>query len=105
MKILKNECDNSVSFQPLNGEIKVSNIAEFRRKFENEIKKNEYACFKNIIIDLSTIDFIDSSGIGALFSINKVVGDQGQNLKLKVSEYVMTILKTTRLDTYFCIIS
>lgn len=57
---------------------------------------------KNIDMDLSNVDFIDSSGIGILISLMKLQKKKGKILTMKnVSTEVNDILKLTSLADAF----
>jgi anti-sigma B factor antagonist len=53
----------------------------------------------HIVVDLSTTDFIDSSGLGALVAGLKTARQAGGDLRIaKPSEQVRTVLQLTNLD-------
>lgn len=59
---------------------------------------------KKIVLNLGNVEFIDSSGLGALVSVMKAVGGN-QNLALcQVKDAVMTVLKLTRMDKIFVVL-
>ena len=52
-----------------------------------------------VVIDLSRVDFVDSSGCGALLSCLKKVGDQGGELKLcGVQKNVERLFELVRMN-------
>ena len=54
-----------------------------------------------LIIDLGTVTFMDSSGLGALVSVRKNIPD-GCEMKLcNTNDFVAKILKLTRMDRVF----
>lgn len=55
----------------------------------------------NLIFDLSDIDFIDSSGLGALVQIAKHVKDGGATLQFVTNSRVMQTFKMVRLEKFF----
>lgn len=55
----------------------------------------------NIVLNLSQVDFIDSSGLGALVSVLKAVGNNGEIKLCGVREGVRSIFELTRLDQIF----
>jgi anti-sigma B factor antagonist len=58
-----------------------------------------------VILDLGRVEFIDSSGLGALISALKALRTGGGTLWLtQVSEAVRSILEITRLDRVFDIV-
>jgi anti-anti-sigma factor len=54
----------------------------------------------NIILDLSRIDFVDSSGVGALVQVAKLVQGQSGTLHLVGNARVTQTLKLVRLDKF-----
>lgn len=54
---------------------------------------------ENVIIDMSAVDFIDSSGLGVLIAWFKTVNQhQGQIIFVGVSQYVQRIIHLAKLD-------
>jgi anti-sigma B factor antagonist len=53
------------------------------------------------IIDLHTVDFIDSSGLGALVSVLKSLGAGAQLALVGLAPQACTIFKLTRMDKIF----
>ncbi|KAA1416839.1 STAS domain-containing protein [Nocardioides humilatus] len=52
-----------------------------------------------IVVDLSEVDFIDSSGLGALIGGLKTARQAGGDLRIAAAgEQVVTVLKLTNLD-------
>lgn len=54
----------------------------------------------SVILDLSQIDFIDSSGVGALVQISKKVQGAGGNLQIVTNPRVTQTLKMVHLEQY-----
>lgn len=54
-----------------------------------------------IVIDLTDVEFIDSSGLGAMISIFKTIGDEGEMALCGINQTVMSIFRLTRLDRIF----
>ena len=62
--------------------------------------------YKNLIMDLSNVSFIDSSGIGFLVSLNSRVRNAGKTFYLfKPSPQVVKTLDLVQMIKYFKIIS
>jgi anti-sigma B factor antagonist len=53
------------------------------------------------ILDLSRVNFIDSSGLGAILATAKRVGKAGDILVVGTSETVGSMFKLTRMDRIF----
>lgn len=61
----------------------------------------------SLVVDLSAVDFIDSSGLAALVRMRQVADarDGGGLVLTGESEAIAQLLRLTRLDTFFEIIS
>ncbi|OHD70070.1 MAG: hypothetical protein A2W19_04550 [Spirochaetes bacterium RBG_16_49_21] len=80
------------------GDIEMMSIKNFKEKLF-EIGNN---LDKNIEIDLSNVDYIDSSGVGVLISLLKLQKKKGKNLNIKkVSSKVLSVLKLSSLSDVF----
>ena len=97
MDILINETNDKVNIS-VKGDIEMMTIKNFKQKlFEigETIKKD-------IEIDLSDVDYIDSSGVGVLISLLKLQKQKGNTLTInKVSPKVLNILKLSSLSDVF----
>ncbi|BAZ89726.1 anti-sigma factor antagonist [Raphidiopsis curvata NIES-932] len=69
----------------------------FRKVLEGKIGEGP----NNIILDLSTIDFIDSSGLGALVQLAKLAENQGSFLQIVTNARVTQTVKLVRLEKFF----
>ena len=56
-----------------------------------------------LILDFSDVDFIDSSGLGAVVSVLKGVGANGTLRLCSLQDGVMSIFKLTRMNKVFSI--
>jgi anti-sigma B factor antagonist len=82
----------------VNGDIEMMTIKNFKEKLF-EIGHNTD---KNIEIDLSNVDYIDSSGVGVLISLLKLQKKKGKSLNInKVSAKVLNVLKLSSLSDVF----
>jgi anti-sigma B factor antagonist len=97
MEIDVKEDDKLVSIS-INGDIEMMTIKSFKQKLF-EIGQN---IDKDIEIDLSNVDYIDSSGVGVLISLLKLQKKKGKELKInKVSPKVLNVLKLSSLSDVF----
>ncbi|MDX8379299.1 MAG: STAS domain-containing protein [Gallionella sp.] len=60
---------------------------------------------KNIVLDLSTVGFMDSRGLGAIVSIYKLIGKDGNFVLSSLQDSVAVLFKLTRMDKVFPIYS
>ena len=70
---------------------------DMRAETENEVRR--------VILDLSSVEFIDSSGLGAIVASMKQLGD-GRRLDLAgLQPVVEKVFRLTRMDTVFRLFS
>lgn len=58
---------------------------------------------KNFILDLSQIDFIDSSGLGALVQLAKKAQSAGGTLQIVTNPRVTQTVKLVRLEKFLAL--
>jgi anti-sigma B factor antagonist len=82
----------------VNGDIEMMTIKNFKEK----LFEIGHTIDKNIEIDLSNVDYIDSSGVGVLISLLKLQKKKGKTLNInKVSAKVLNVLKLSSLSDVF----
>ncbi|MFZ3045729.1 MAG: STAS domain-containing protein [Desulfatirhabdiaceae bacterium] len=54
-----------------------------------------------ILLDLTYVEFIDSSGLSVLISVLKTLAGKGELLLCSISNTVMSLFKLTRMDRIF----
>ena len=66
-------------------------------------KMNRYISSGNhlIILNFSEVDFVDSSGLGAVVSSLKMLGGKGDLVICGLKDLVMRMFKLTRMDRVF----
>ena len=70
---------------------------EFRQVLIDFIQKGQVF----LVLDLSDVEFIDSSGLGTLVSILKTLGGQGDLVICGVQKPLLVLFELTRLDRVF----
>jgi anti-sigma B factor antagonist len=75
--------------------------AAFATQFKNELLDSFKQGKNTIVLDLSDVDFIDSSGLGALVSSRKTLGENGEIALCSVKERVQTLFDITRMNKVF----
>ena len=75
MDIKKEENNEEIHFT-ITGEVLISTIGYFKKELLDAGKNSD----KDIILDLSGVDHIDSSGLGILINLLKVQKNKGQKL-------------------------
>lgn len=81
----------------LEGELDYSECATFRMTIDRVLKHAPPAT----VVDLSALDYLDSSGLGLLLSLSKEYAALGGRLILVTNESVDNILDLTRLSGIF----
>lgn len=81
----------------LKGDLDYGECAAFRMSIDRILKESPPAA----IVDLSELEYLDSSGLGLLLSLSKEYGAQGGRLVLVTNETVDNILSLTRLNGIF----
>lgn len=79
------------------GRIDASNSREFKTRVIPIVEQH-----RKVVVDLSSVDFIDSTGLGALVSCLKGASAAGGDLRLcSVSKPVRTLFELTRMHRVF----
>jgi anti-sigma B factor antagonist len=74
-----------------------SNIPAFRKLIEPLAEK-----FANIVFDMSGVEFVDSSGLGALIACQRTLKDRNGALRLAaMRESVRALFELTRIERVF----
>jgi anti-sigma B factor antagonist len=81
----------------LAGDLDYGECATFRMNIDRILKNSPPAT----IVDLSGVEYLDSSGLGLLLSLSKEYGQSGGKLVLVTNETVDNILSLTRLNGIF----
>lgn len=87
--------------RPLEARIDARGAPEFKRRGLELIGQSN----KKVLVDLSAVDFVDSSGLGALVSFLKALGREGIVALCSLKGTVREVLKLTRLESVFHIFS
>lgn len=59
---------------------------------------------KKIVLDLTSVEFMDSTGLGVFVSLLKKLGPEGAIAVAGVQPAVLRLFKLTRLDTLFRVV-
>ena len=57
--------------------------------------------YTELVLDLSNLQFMDSSGLGAMVSVFKMLSRRGNVTVAGVSENLLSLLRMTRIDQVF----
>lgn len=89
------------------GNVLVVTVAEERldARTASDLKSTVLDCIEGgetrIVLDLSTIDFVDSTGLGAIVLTRKAIGGSGEIVMTGINDSVMRMFRLTRTDTLF----
>lgn len=79
----------------LEGEIDFSNSIEIKRNIRGELLGKQ----KNLILDISNVEFMDSSGVGVFISLLKTVNlKKGKMAIVNPNEEVEFVLRMTKVE-------
>jgi anti-sigma B factor antagonist len=81
----------------LRGDLDYAECSTFRMTIDRILKHAP----QETIVDLSGVEYLDSSGLGLLLSLSKEYGAHGGRLVLITNESVDSILDLTRLTSIF----
>ncbi|MBK8868406.1 MAG: STAS domain-containing protein [Dermatophilaceae bacterium] len=80
------------------GEVDVSTAPSLRRHLDDLIQRG----YRDLVVDLTEVDFLDSTGLGVLVGRLKLLRAQGGQLRLAgVRDRVRKVLLITGLDRVF----
>ena len=89
---------SSIPVVTVMGEIDVCTAPEFK----SAVNKAIFSGAQNLIVDLTDVSYMDSSGFGTLLGATKRIKPRGGSVNLVgCSEAIERMLKITRLDTIF----
>ena len=83
--------------QPFEPRLDAHVAVNFKETMVNFIKEGH----KRIVLNLSNVEFIDSSGLGAIVSSLKTLGLKGELAICGPRDTVLTLFKLTRMDKVF----
>jgi anti-sigma B factor antagonist len=97
MKIEAEKIDGILLLTPCDTIIDASSAADFKGQIATWITEGN----TRILLDLSCIEFIDSSGLGAIISLLKQLAGKGDICLSGIRDQVMSLFKLTRMDRIF----
>lgn len=89
------------------GDVLVARVLESRiaadvaPRFKQDLMDYVSKGNRSIVLDLSEVTFIDSSGLGALIASLKVLGSDGELVLCGTRESVNSMFKLTRMNKVF----
>lgn len=97
MQLQEKQMSDILIVRPLEKRIDASTATEFKEKISGWIEAGN----RRIVLNLSEVDFIDSSGLGAIISGLKKIGNDGRLVICVVRETVMSLFRLTRMNRVF----
>jgi anti-sigma B factor antagonist len=97
MKLDVDRQNSVIILRPHLKRIDASVATEFKSKLLELVDKGD----EKIVINLSEVDFIDSSGLGVLVLVLRKLGPDGKIRLCKVNDSVRSIFELTRLNEVF----
>lgn len=70
-------------------------------RFKDQMRELTGATTTRVILDLSQVDFLDSSGLGAVVGAMKQLGDERRLDLAALTPMVDKVFRMTRMDTVF----
>jgi len=70
-------------------------------QFKEDMRSETQNGSGRVILDLSKVDFIDSSGLGAIVAVRKQLGEDRQLDLAGLTSTVGKVFQLTRMDTVF----
>lgn len=99
---IKMEDKNGISIYRMTGDIDINTSPEVKKSFDQVVKDKK----DKVVIDLSDVGYVDSSGLATLVEILKNLRAYGGKLKLSsLSDKVRGLFEITKLDKLFDIVS
>jgi anti-sigma B factor antagonist len=96
------EESKGISIFRIEGDIDINSSPEVKRSFDTAIKGKK----EKIVVNLESVNYVDSSGLATLVEILKNMRTYGGKLKLaNLSPKVKGLFEITKLDKLFDIVS
>lgn len=100
MAISVSRSEDQVTVVTVEGQLIVANRQELKQALQDALDGGA----RKFVVDFGPTAYIDSSGLGALVSINKKVREAGGELRLAgLNEDLRSLFELTKLDTLFTI--
>jgi anti-sigma B factor antagonist len=97
MQLVHEKIDKVLVVKPLEKRMDAFIAIDFRGQMGAFISEGQ----ELIVLDLSEVDFVDSSGLGAIVASLKMLGGKGDLVIAGASDKVMSLFKLTRMDRVF----
>ena len=92
------EARQGITLFKIEGEVTLNHALQLRRTFDAFAKEGH----KKVVVDLSSLDYIDSSGLAAFIQLHVATKKIGGVLNFcSLSENAQDVFKMAKLDTLF----
>lgn len=99
MKLESQLSGNTLLIRPINDRIDAAGAIQFKERMREVIEKPS----ERVVLDMSNVLFLDSSGLGALVSVMKAMGPARRMELSDLTPTVEKVLRLTRMDSVFLI--
>ena len=99
MKLESFEKNNVLVIKPRENRLDASITTDFKSKLAEFVDNGNV----NLVINLSGVDLIDSTGLGVLISALKAIGTRGEIKLCELMKNVRSVFEVTRLNKIFAI--
>lgn len=79
--------------------------AAIATRFKDQIRKIVSQCKNRIMLDMQQVDFMDSSGLGALIAVHKAMPEGVDLILCSLGPNVERVFRLTRMDTVFRVVA
>lgn len=97
MQLDRRNVDNALIVTPLDERLDARVATDFKEQMAELIASGH----TKIILNLSRVEFIDSSGLGAIVSSLKRMGGRGDLVVCGLQDTILTMFRLTRMDRVF----
>ena len=97
MTFCKRELDGMLIIEPVETRLDFHNSEKFKRWAEARVAEGH----KWIILDLSKIMYLDSTGLAAVIAVGRMVQDSGKLILSGLNAAVMKLFKLTKLTQIY----
>jgi len=97
MQLIQEHEENFTTIKVENSRLDASIAPDFKRQMEDIIEHNKH----HIILDISSVSFMDSSSLGAMVALLKSIKKHGELVISGASGTVLDLFQLTRMDSVF----
>lgn len=99
MRLLPNVCSDSLVIEVAEPRIDAAVAIEFKERMRDLIKDAP----SRVVLDLSQVTFLDSSGLGAVVAVMKLLAPERRLELAALTPTVEKVFRLTRMDSVFVI--